>query len=160
MNTILLIGTPFDMTHWRSFIQSWKSHLCQDRRICGTNFFPLLSRWSNIVRKYCLGGWCGRRGWDCQWGIKVCPFLFLLRKRSLWCQLTRLPPFIWGRIPLVSGSRCPIPDTPCVWQGDLTLLVLWSDRASSQVSGYEVWSGRNMVWITSNGVFLDRSTQV
>ena len=56
VNTMLFIGTPFDLTYWRNLIQIWISSLCQYSTCCGLHSFPLFIKWCIILRKYCTGG--------------------------------------------------------------------------------------------------------
>ena len=51
-NTMLYIGTPLVVTHWRNLIHSWRSWWFHIWSCCGPHRFPLFSKWFSQLEKY------------------------------------------------------------------------------------------------------------
>ena len=142
VNRMLFIGNTVSVTHWRIFIKSCRSCICQDWSCCGPHFFPLLEGCGVNSGSTSLMLWYKLHAWAYQWGIIACLYLFLLTQGMDWYCIPMLSSFIAEGIPVDNRSRCPRPDRSCVRKSGL-LPKACGVRGGHIVSGVcrtsEVW---------------------
>ena len=140
---MLFIVTPVYAPHWRIFIQSCRSYLCQYWRRCGPHLFPLLRRLRNRFSWYLAGGMMWAAWLSLTMRYYSLSVLFL-ELGMPWCCVPRLSHFIVEEIPVDNGSGCPIPDRSCAWQAGF-LLQVCGVRGGHLISGV-CWTAEVWIW--------------